>query len=177
MPRTRALPASLALLVAASCSEDAPRRPPPPPSEDAGAFDAAVDQTDATAGLDASADPDGGAGSTREVRDYGTEFDACPPLQIPLWGDLRWTATIPDGASIRFTAQAAPVGESLGSASRVTLGTDPPAAPPIYVADELGAEHRNDPQLRITAELRWSAADAQPTLHTLNLDWQCLDRE
>lgn len=176
VPRSSAPAVAVALLaLLPACPDDAPRHPPPPPRDDAGAFDAAA-PPDASADPDATVDADGGAGWTTVHRDYGTEFDACPALRMPLWGDLRWTATIPEGASIRFSAQAAPAGESLSSASRVTIGTTPPDTPPIYVADQLAVEHRNDPQLRITAQLIWSSADAQPTLDSINLDWQCLDR-
>ena len=157
-----------------SCS-DGPHRPPPPPQLDSGTFDAAP-LPDASPEPDAAIDPDGGPGSTTIHRDYGTDFDACPPVQIPLWGDLRWTATIPEGGSIRWSAQAAPQGESLSSAPRVTLGTTPPAESPLFVADHLAEEHRNDAQLRITALLRWASPDAQPAIDSMSVDWECLDR-
>ena len=31
----------------------------------------------------------------------------CPAGRVPTWGDLRWTATIPEGARLRFRAGAA----------------------------------------------------------------------
>lgn len=159
----------------ASCSDEAGRPPPPPeldaapladsgPADDAGPTDAGPDASD-------------GAGTETLRRDYGTEFVVCPDFQYPVWGDLRWEATIPEGATIRFSAQAAPVGDSLSGAQRVTLGTTPPATPPIYVSDELPEAHRHDPQLRITALLSWPAPEARPTLDSQNLDWVCLDRE
>lgn len=167
---------AVAVVLSLSCS-DTPSRPPPPPRPDAGRdWDAAI-EPDAAVSTDASVDPDAGPGSTTIRRDYGTDVDVCSFPQIPLWGDLRWTARIPDGASIRFTAQAAAAGDSLSGAPRATLGTTPPDAPPLYVADELLPEHRNDPQLRISAQLRWSSPDQQPTLDSLSLDWVCLDPE
>lgn len=170
-------PFVLAGLAAASCSDD-PRRPPPPPPTDAGpSFDASA--WDAASEPDASADLDSGPGAGTEtvLRDYGTDFETCPPSQYPVWGDLSWVATIPDGATIRFSAQAAPVGENVAGGARASLGTTPPATPPIYVSDLLPEAHRNDPQLRVTAELRWPSADARPTLDSLTLDWECLDRQ
>jgi hypothetical protein len=154
------------------CSDD-PHRPPPPPDFDSGP------PQDSGPLLDSGSDPtDAGAFETDTVRrDYGTDVPVCPGQQIPLWGDLRWEATVPEGASLRFSAQAAPAGESLSSAVRVTLGTAPPATPPLYVADELPEDHRNDPQLRITIVLSWPAGGTPPALETINLDWICLDRE
>jgi hypothetical protein len=157
-----------------ACDDEAGRPPPPPPvdaapEEDAGPLPDAGDPPDAG--------EDGGGGTETIRRDYGTDFEACPAFQFPVWGDLSWEASIPEGASLRFSAQAAPAGESLGGAQRVTLGTAPPATPPLYVSDELPAEHRNDPQLRISILSSWPTQEARPTLDALHLDWVCLDRE
>jgi hypothetical protein len=161
-------------IAAGGCSDD-PGRPPPPPELDSGPQGDSGPQPDAGE-PDASADA--GAVETDTVRrDYGTDVPVCPGQQIPLWGDLRWEATIPEGSSLRFSAQAAPAGEPLSSAERVTLGTAPPATPPLYVADELPEDHRNDPQLRITIVMSWPTGGTPPALETLNLDWVCLDRE
>lgn len=150
-------------------------RPPPPPEPDAAPEEDAAPEPDAAAPADAG--PDAGAGTETLRRDYGTDFEVCPIVQYPVWGDLRWEATIPDGASLRFSAEAAPEGDSFSGAERVTLGTAPPATPPIYVSDELPEDHRNDPQLRITIVLSWPSPEVRPSLDSLNLDWQCLDRE
>lgn len=162
------------LAVLAACGDEA-GRPPPPPPVDAGPEEDAGPPPDAGGSPDAS---DGGGGGTETTRrDYGTDFEVCPASQFPVWGDLTWQASIPEGASLRFSAQAAPAGEPVGSAPRVTLGTAPPATPPLYVSDELPADHRNDPQIRISVLASWPVPEARPTLESLQLNWVCLDRE
>ena len=133
---------------------------------------------------------------------YTRDFDGdagCPTgsTALPVWRDLRWTATLPAGTSIGWTVRSATTLAGLATAGpstfttpsevcitrpapwRATFTTPSEVSPVMLQARLMGSgQPTNARYLRVSATLNPSAAgDVAPTLTNMEVTWSCLPSE
>ncbi len=113
---------------------------------------------------------------------YTRDFDAtmrCAGTEVPRWGNLSWTATLPTGTSISWTLRSATTTAALAAATPVTFST-PTLSSPQNAGSQLiaGGVPATLPHMRVTATLNSNAArSAAPTLSSFNLLYDCVAGE
>jgi hypothetical protein len=115
---------------------------------------------------------------------YTRDFDGdagCPTgsTALPVWRDLRWTATLPAGTSIGWTVRSATTLAGLATAGPSTFTTPSEVSPVMLQARLMGSgQPTNARYLRVSATLNPSAAgDVAPTLTNMEVTWSCLPSE
>lgn len=112
--------------------------------------------------------------------DYDTT-ERCAIDERPIWGALRWTATVPAGTQIQFELRATDTSvDALPTATPVATVTVPSATSPVDIAATLrAAGYPNGRRyLRVAAVLRSdSTGTLSPTLTDMSVTYTCAPSE
>ena len=103
---------------------------------------------------------------------YQREFDG--GCEAPIWEELSWDVTVPEGNLITFSINLSDTQEGLDEAEPIQVATVPDARSPIHIGEFLageGIESRRFMRLSLTLEA--SEEGSSPVARSYNIQWRC----